>query len=363
MAECRTVKNGIKKYVKNMKKIFIRADGNRKLGLGHIMRCSSIAEALQKKGVLPCFIVADADSAEIVQRRSFPVYLLNSKWNNLEVEIDDMVKMVQKEQIKLLLIDSYYVSERYFSVLRKYTEIVYLTGMNDFLYPVDVLINYHIYAEYLGYQKQYGDGTKLVLGSDYVPLREEFFPLPLYKAGEKTILITTGGTDPYQIIPDLLKMLRRTECGQRKYYIIVGAYFMQDEIELLRQIQQKVPGLFLCRNVENMAEIMAKCSIAISAAGTTLYELCACGIPTVTFTFADNQQLSAETFSKKGIMESAGDIRGNKEGALIRIVQGVIKYAREPAVCQQKSNIMRKYIDGKGSERLAQILIDELAEK
>ncbi|MCR5796546.1 MAG: hypothetical protein K6G63_01315 [Eubacterium sp.] len=43
---------------------------------------------------------------------------------------------------------------------------------------------------------------------------------------------------------------------------------------------------------------MQKCDIAISAAGSTLYELCACGVPTITYTTADNQ-IKAEKFLAK----------------------------------------------------------------
>lgn len=63
---------------------------------------------------------------------------------------------------------------------------------------------------------------------------------------------------------------------------------------------------------------MQKCDIAISAAGSTLYELCATGIPAITYTLADNQLIAAEQFDKQGIMLSAGDCRDD-EGFIVRL--------------------------------------------
>ena len=58
-----------------------------------------------------------------------------------------------------------------------------------------------------------------------------------------------------------------------------------------------------------MAAIMKQCDFAISAAGTTLYELSAIGVPTISITFADNQLIMAETFHETDAIPYAGDLR------------------------------------------------------
>ena len=54
---------------------------------------------------------------------------------------------------------------------------------------------------------------------------------------------------------------------------------------------------------------MKKADIAISAGGTTLYELCACGTPTISYSFADNQLDNVEQFQKDELIDYAGDVR------------------------------------------------------
>lgn len=243
--------------------------------------------------------------------------------------------------------------------MRQYTTTAYLTGMNNFLYPVDILINYHIYAKHLGYQEQYKKNTKLVLGCQFAPLRREFSIEPIYMRDEKKIFITTGGTDPYEVMPALLELLLESDCKQWEYHIIIGKYYKKQEIEKLYKLKDKTRNIFFYKDIQNIEKIMKNCSIAVSAAGSTLYELCACGIPTVVFAFADNQLLSLKAFSEQNFAESAGDVRQNFTENLKKIVDGVLRYAMNKELCIKRSNSNRKKIDGKGAERLAKILIYE----
>ena len=67
-------------------------------------------------------------------------------------------------------------------------------------------------------------------------------------------------------------------------------------------------------NVTNMAELMAESEVALSAGGSTLYELCAVGVPVIAFSFAENQERLVQTFVKRGIAQYGGNYRtdGNK---------------------------------------------------
>lgn len=50
---------------------------------------------------------------------------------------------------------------------------------------------------------------------------------------------------------------------------------------------------------KKMSELMQQCDMAVSAAGSTLYELCACGMPTITYVLADNQKLEKVLYVEK----------------------------------------------------------------
>lgn len=343
-----------------MKKVYIRTDGNFVVGLGHIMRCSSIAEALCEKGIECCFIVSSQESLKLVKEKNFSYIQLDSVWNDLEKELGKIIEVIKQENIKVLLVDSYYVTEKYLKELKQYTKLIYLTGFHKFHYPVNMLINYNIFAGDMGYREEYDSETYLAIGTNYTPLRKEFQKGNSCKKGKKGIFLTTGGTDLCHFVPALLKYLLDSEFRTWKIHIIIGTYYEQQEIDILEDMKKKNKNMILYSNVKNMSEIMQECSIAVSAAGTTLYELCAMGIPTVTFSFVDNQIRSSECFAEKKVMKSVGDIRQLPDKKAEEIVCELLKYIQDECLYKQYSESMKKLIDGKGSERLANLIINKM---
>ena len=48
---------------------YIRADGNEKIGMGHIMRCLTVADALRKQGEEVLFLTADEKPVKFIEER------------------------------------------------------------------------------------------------------------------------------------------------------------------------------------------------------------------------------------------------------------------------------------------------------
>ena len=104
-----------------------------------------------------------------------------------------------------------------------------------------------------------------------------------------------------------------------------------------------------------MSEIMRECDVAVSAAGSTLYELCACGVPTVTYVFADNQINGADEFSRLGLMINAGDIRETNYEC-DSILYSLRKMIEDSEIRTSISYKMKSVVDGNGAERIIKYL-------
>ena len=114
-----------------------------------------------------------------------------------------------------------------------------------------------------------------------------------------------------------------------------------------------VSNLILHENVTNMSELMLSCDAAISAAGSTLYELCACRVPTETYILADNQIPGARGFEQRGIMKCAGDIR--ETGAVelsARLIDMALELCDNGSECALIAERQGSVVDGKGAERI-----------
>lgn len=338
---------------------YIRADANEEIGTGHVMRCLSIAEAFRHRGEEVTFIIADERSRSMIEEHGFSVICLNSMWNDLEKEIASMVQVIKARGISSLLIDSYFVTETYLKEIGKYTKLVYIDDLNQFLYPVDLLVNYNIYAGELEYEKRYreaGLDTKILLGCRYVPLREEFSRIDR-KINETVsrVLITSGGTDPYDAVGGILESFaEKSWFGVAEFQVILGRF--NRNREKLEERWGDYKNVVLLRNVKNMAEHMTQCDMAVTAGGVTTYELCATGIPSVMYTLADNQLDIAHTVSRLGIIPWVGDIREDRQQCLKAIGEQTEQLRNSLSMRRKLSEKMREMVDGKGCERLVDII-------
>jgi len=303
-------------------KIIFRADGNREIGAGHLMRCLSIAEAAKEKGLEACFITARDTFSEIIKKRGIPYKSLGSSYKDLEDELPELRTMLAEQKAEYLVIDSYYVTFNYLGELKKYIKTIYMDDRAAFAYPADVLINYNLYAQDLDYRKIYKEaGTmepRMLLGTKYVPLRKEFQGLSqgIVKEKVSNVFVSTGGADAEHITIKMVQYLIENRTGRSledeiRYHFVIGS--MNQDAGEIAALAQGCPQVIIHENVSNMKELMRSCEMAVSAAGSTMYELCACSMPIITYVLADNQKMIAETFDSLGAAVSAADYRYKKD--------------------------------------------------
>lgn len=342
-----------------MKKHFaIRADANPQLGSGHIMRCLSIAKRLRLAGQNCLFICADMSTADVIRASDFEIVSLGSRWNELDGELPNLGGIIRERGIGTLLVDSYFVTESYLSGLCELTRVVYIDDLDSFKYPCHALINYNCYAESLGYERQYS-GIPLLLGTKYAPLREEFSGVPYREtvARVKSALITTGGTDPLNVTGRLLgRLAGRPWFSGVKFNVISGGF--NSNLDELRRMEKMHKNIRLHVDTGEMARLMRESDIAVSAGGSTMYELCACGVPTVCLSLADNQLPGVRGFSARGIMAYAGDVRENGDACIESICAELERLDHSAEIRAEMSREMKNLVDGNGAERLAKFLIE-----
>lgn len=339
--------------------IYIRTDINEIIATGHFMRCLSIAEAITKLKGTVCFLVADKNGKKLLEQRGYSYIILNSKWNCLNEEIKILVKILKENQPKAILVDSYYVTENYLLCLKKYTKVIYLDDINKFHYPCDILINYSIYANDFSYQKKYFD-TKFLLGERYAPLRKEFsYPYKnLIQKTVKNIMVVTGGTDEFHFALNFIKTIIKTKwywSEKIKFHIVCG-YYNTDK-KKLKYLSEKYQKIHVYSYLENFYGAIKKMDIVISAGGFTLYELCACGIPTISYSLADNQIKNVKKFEEIGIIPYSGDIRTQKY-KFKNLLNQIKRLAKDFAKRKQTSKRMQQLVDGMGAERIAKYLLE-----
>ncbi len=339
--------------------IAIRVDANEHIASGHAMRCLSVADALSSLGAIVVFITADDTALDMIKARGFEAVCLNTDWNDKDSELDVLVPKLEELHPDMVLIDSYQVTENYLAALSSVAKTAYIDDLNAFDYPVDVVIDYSVYAQDLDYPPN----KTYLLGTYYVPLRAQF-AIPADKldrivsdrASFSRILLTSGASDPYHIAGKIMRSVLEEPALDKYSLTVIKGRFWDDPLvsDLAKEYRDRV---LLLENVEDMADTMAQSSLAVSAGGSTLYELCACLVPTVTFSYADNQLGNVGGFAKRDIMAYAGDVRDTKDIEKV-IVEKLLAYKSSPSLVTSTVDKMRELDCGSGALHLAEKLLE-----
>jgi len=332
--------------------LYIRTDMNSTIATGHIMRCLSIADAAKKLGEQVTFILADNQAVSYIADRGYESIVMNTQWNMPEAELLVLEKVIRENKITSLLLDSYQVTETYLKALSHLTKVIYLDDLNAFQYDVAAIICYANYWEKFQYMQKYPD-IKLYLGTEYTPLRKEFSHIADKEIKEKVknLLLMSGGNDEKHVLAGILDAI--TIDSFENITVICGGYYAG--YEWLVDKYKECERVCIYQAVTDIEKYMQEADLAVSAGGTTLYELCACGTPTISFSLADNQLDNVRKFADDSVIDYAGDVRYDD---VIKNVTGFISHYKENKVLrQERSRKMKKFVDGQGADRIAKVWI------
>lgn len=333
--------------------IGIRVDVNQVVATGHIKRDIAIALCLREMEKECVFISADENCIPYLEPYGFRCVILHSKWDDMESEIEILKSVIADLGIDSLLIDSYMVTENYMRQLVSFTVVTYFDELAKYGYECQQLINGVLeppaYANVRG---------KALLGPQYVSLRQEFSNLASKKIRPniKKILITSGGTDNYHFCTTFLNFfLSRKEWSEVKAIVVVGELSL--DANTLKQLYENEERVELHINTNRMVQLMQDADYAVTAGGTTLYEICAVGVSASCYVIGDNQIDIATSFHKKGLINYAGDFRKNPKQTMLQILKHM-EQARIESFRRENSIALQSLIDGKGARRIAEALVD-----
>ena len=306
--------------------------------------------------------MADDSFRAVVESRGYQTSVLETKYDDMGSETDRLIPVISRVSPKLILVDSYFVSHDYLQTIQKMAKVAYMDDVLSFAYPVDFLINYNIFSSLADYKNLYSISgvkrPKMFLGTRYAPLREEFRHIQFRRSENvDNIFISSGGADTEHVELQLVEWLMNHPGAFQDvvFHVVVGA--VNQDADTIIQKSAHLNNVMIHRNVRDMKTLMLSCDMAVSAAGSTLYELCACGVPIVTYVIADNQVAAERAFVNKGIALSVGDIR-NKQCFVEELTETIEALIHNCNLRIRLSDTARALVDGRGAD----VLVSELME-
>lgn len=358
---------------------YFRADGNAVTGVGHLMRCLTIADELNKlpEGIgQVTFLCADEASGKLAADRGYKTIVLQTDYRNMEEELPKLSQLFKGSE-PVILVDSYHVTESYLKRLTEYGRVFLLDDMGQKAWPVDGIINYNAFARDEWYEQLYREPmesqnsmesqntmqsqsrgsamqTARYIGSAYVPIRPRFLNVPYTVRNQvQEVLITTGGGDSENIAAEILKAIRNPKWN---YQVVVGRF--NKHFEKWKQWEQEFPQIQVHHDVQDMASLMKQCDLAITAGGTTIYELAAIGVPFLCFSYAENQEALTEYIGREHIAGYCGAYHHDRQQTLAVMKELAQKASDSHELRMQMYEAEKKMIDGHGAERIARVLTE-----
>jgi UDP-2,4-diacetamido-2,4,6-trideoxy-beta-L-altropyranose hydrolase len=233
-------------------------------------------------------------------------------------------------------------------------------------YHADILLNQNLGAEKLQYHCD--RDTELLLGARYVLLRTEFLKWRGWQREipreARKVLVTMGGSDPDNVTLKVIRALRQVRVDKLEAVVVIGASNPRREA-LEAAIQSSAPGVRNHRvrlecSPTDMPELMAWADIAVSAGGSTSWELAFMGVPTICLVVADNQRAAMRKLAEGGAtvyLWEASDLTARGLGDAVTRLLGDRRTRSEMTARGQK------LVDGSGVFAVVRHLLDRTTQE
>lgn len=321
--------------MKTGQNIVFRADASTVLATGHIMRCLTLAQALQRvfinaRIIFICNKLPVNLSEKIAESRfeliTLPFDIDSKSWQQLDdanASISQLLPLLSPKEkictplIDLLIIDHYLIDFQWQKKLNKYCKkLLVIDDLANRKHQADFLLDQTLARKPEDYRSLVPPYCQLLLGQHFMLLRDEFSQL-IHKAKTKrnntktinNILVNLGGVDSNNVSATVIRALIDYQDKSTQDNVSVEVV-MTSHSPHLAKIQNEVAHIHWIKVIvdcDDMARKMLAADLAIGACGATAWERCCLGLPTLAIVLADNQKVVCENLAHKGAIINLGD--------------------------------------------------------
>ena len=327
-----------------------RTDASSSIGGGHVMRCLTLACCFSEAGWSVGFACAAETLITVPSLRVFADILEASM-----IDPDDMARRWPLG-CEILVVDHYGLDAGFEAACRPWARrILVIDDLADRPHDCDLLIDYTLGRVRDHYRHHVPSGCRLLTGPDYALLRPQFARRRVSRRrapGEPwRVLVTMGLSDVVDATSMALSGL--VASGVPVTVDIVMGSGAAHLVSVRARARAMGAGARVFVDVEDMASLMADADLAIGAAGTTSWERCCMGLPTLMVILADNQTTVAHYL----VEAEAAILLGRREEVTERAVADTIKELwRNASALRDMSRKAAAICDGFGAARVMDVL-------
>lgn len=359
----------------NMKIVF-RCDGSTAMGLGHIFRCKTLASVLIEKGVQCIFVIRLHEPSSYYSRvmgemqtvflPSETTPLADSDQNPLaiidtwlgvsqEKEIQDLTKIILDYEADLVVVDHYAYDLRMSELLSQHTVLAIIDDLCNRTLVCDYVINHNLgfnKEDYHNCKNRHGQRATILLGPEYCLIDKRFSELAKQKSICKNdrinLLISFGALDHNNLSFSVLDEIFDSDLSGSINVSVMLHANAPHRRQLERWSSNFDDLVKFYWSPQNVPKLYSEAHLAIGAGGTSAWERCAAGLPTLMLSAAANQKRIIHYISQAGGGKLIS-IDKTKQNYIISELKSIL----ENTYClKTMSENARKIVDGYGVDRV-----------
>jgi len=355
----------------NPLRIVFRTDANQQIGTGHFMRCLTLADEMRRSATDICFVARELPMHLQQMLTERGVQYLALPKSEVTQDIDELphaawlttsqAKDVEQTLVALgagtwdwLVVDHYALDHRFETPLRKVCQhVMVIDDLADRVHDCDVLLDQNYYQDQAWrYLDKAPPHCRLMLGPSFALLRPEFKVMRdkvQVRTGKvNNILVFFGGVDADNLTGQVLDLLISLNLAVQVNVVIGRQHPQREKIQQLCEEQN-----FTCHfQTSQMANLMAEADLAIGAGGSSVWERCSMGLPSVCMVTAENQRKQLQDLQPAGLVFGP---RSQKD-PLAFLTSFLNSLGALSKSLQTQSNNVMALVDGRGVDKVANAL-------
>lgn len=321
-------------------RILIHCNGGPAVGMGHVVRSLALAEEAVASGHDVTLAGDFSGNFVLRQLEAAPVTVRQIARNDRAA----LVRAVEESRPDVLHFDTY---DELVGDAAALAPESFISNMEDGAFgrrPADVVIDPNFGAELQPAMVQ--PGRAHLRGARYAPLRSTVIRRRgkwQLRAQASRVLIVMGGTDPLNLTPRVVDVLAASGLPLRITAITTRPAHTASDLPPGVQVDFVPP-------VDDLPALLTQQDLVVSAAGTSVWELCCLGVPMALVCAVENQRAGYERIVGVGAAFGLGERRSDNDfsGAVERLREVLTSPVTRDSLARQASGI----VDGLGSWRI-----------
>lgn len=346
------------------------------MGTGHVMRCLALARALRDKGARCIFLhrLHPGHMAERIEGDGFSVVALPAPpeggWTMGADDQEQWLGVPQEEDAaqtwqalsgagtEWLVVDHYGLDQRWEKAVESQAgRLAVIDDLANRRHMCDLVVDQNYVRQGKDrYDRLLPPACQRLIGPRYALLRAEYAMArqSSVRRGRTPgrILVFYGGVDRSNETARALRVLSRAPFRHLSADVVIGANNPYRH-EILESARRR-PGTEVHSALDHLATLMAQADICLGAGGTSTWERCAVGLPTVVTSIADNQEVPARSLGETEAIEYLGPQATVTDDRLAAALESIL---RDPEHLLRMADAARMVTDGLGALRVAEVLV------